>query len=171
MPSARQAWSKPLPRRPLRPARRQPEPRQRERGQRPEARPRAFRCAPADCGVEVTLYLRAKIGFCNCTAGVADDTELDRVGDVSLLSDRFVGLRESSVVHVGWMDGRSRVYDVTPIYGPRQPALAIAFNDKCDVIVATVVAGKEISAETERAALAFLNSDVVLRWARAELGV
>ena len=134
-------------------------------------RGRAFRCGPADCGVEVHLYLRAKIGFCNCAAGVADDTELDRVGDVSLLSDHFVGLRDSAVVTVGWMSGRSKVYDVQPAYGAHIPALAIAFNDKCDVIVATVVAGKQITAETEQAALAFLNSEAVLRWAKTELGV
>ena len=30
---------------------------------------KAFRCRASDCGVEVTLYLRAKIGFCNCTTG------------------------------------------------------------------------------------------------------
>src|SRR6266705_2510990 len=46
---------------------------------------KAFQCKVADCGVEVNLYLRAKIGFCNCTTGVADDEELDRVGDVGLL--------------------------------------------------------------------------------------
>src|SRR4051812_9799526 len=32
---------------------------------------RAFRCKAADCGSEVTLYLRAKLGLCNCTTGVA----------------------------------------------------------------------------------------------------
>lgn len=132
---------------------------------------RAFRCAPADCGVEVNLYLRAKIGFCNCASGVSDDAELDRVGDVSLLSDRFAGMRDSSIVTVGWMSGRSRLYDVAPSYGPHLPALAIAFNDKCDVIVATVIAGKEITADAERAALAFLNSEPVLKWAKTELGV
>ncbi|HEY7666139.1 MAG TPA: hypothetical protein VH934_23715, partial [Xanthobacteraceae bacterium] len=40
---------------------------------------RAFRCSAADCGIDITLYLRAKLGFCNCTTGVSDDTELDRV--------------------------------------------------------------------------------------------
>jgi hypothetical protein len=132
---------------------------------------RAFRCAPADCGVEINIYLRAKIGFCNCATGVADDAELDRVGDISLLSDRFAGKRDGQTVTVGWMSGRSRLYDVRPNYGSRLPALAIAVNDKCDVIVATVTAGKEISAEAERAALAFLNSVAVLTWAKTELGV
>ena len=39
-------------------------------------RGRAFQCKAADCGREVKLYLRAKIGFCNCATGVADDAEL-----------------------------------------------------------------------------------------------
>ena len=38
-----------------------------------------------DCGTAVTLYVRAKIGFCNCTTGVADDPELERIGDFELL--------------------------------------------------------------------------------------
>jgi hypothetical protein len=45
---------------------------------------RAFLCKAEDCGVEVDLYLRAKIGFCNCTTGVSDDEELERVADVTL---------------------------------------------------------------------------------------
>src|SRR5215831_8885475 len=44
----------------------------------------AFQCKAADCGADVNLYLRPKIGFCNCQTGVADDAELDRVGDVDL---------------------------------------------------------------------------------------
>ena len=48
-------------------------------------------------------------------------------------------------------------------------ALAIAFNDKCDVVVATVVANDMAAAE--RAALSFLNGDLVLRWAEKELGL
>src|SRR5262249_20090165 len=48
-------------------------------------RGRAFRCASADCGAEVTVYVRPKLGFCNCTTGVADDDELARVGDLALL--------------------------------------------------------------------------------------
>src|SRR5262249_39513256 len=42
---------------------------------------KAFVCRAADCGAEVTVYIRAKIGFCNCTTGVADDAELDRISD------------------------------------------------------------------------------------------
>src|SRR5215468_8423286 len=45
----------------------------------------AYQCKAADCGTEVNLYLRPKIGFCNCQTGVADDEELDRVSDVDLI--------------------------------------------------------------------------------------
>jgi hypothetical protein len=47
---------------------------------------RAFHCAARDCGTEIDIYVRAKIGFCNCTTGVADDEEIDRIGDVELVS-------------------------------------------------------------------------------------
>jgi len=50
---------------------------------------RAFRCA--SCG-EAELYVRPKIGFCNCDTGVADDEEVDRVADLDLISARFAPL-------------------------------------------------------------------------------
>src|SRR5216683_2124315 len=46
---------------------------------------RAFVCKPAECGVEVNVYLRPKIGFCKCATGVDDDDELERVGDLPLI--------------------------------------------------------------------------------------
>src|SRR5215510_2432446 len=54
---------------------------------------RAFRCGAAECGAGITVYIRPKIGFCNCTTGVADDAELDRVGDIELIGERFAPLR------------------------------------------------------------------------------
>jgi hypothetical protein len=130
---------------------------------------RAFRCDAADCGVDVNLYLRPKIGFCNCTDGVYDDNELDRVGDLELLGPQFSGLAEGRAISVGWMKGRSRAFTVAGPYRQRRSALAIAFNDKCDVVVATVTAAGDL-AKAEREALQFLNGERVLRWARAELG-
>jgi hypothetical protein len=132
---------------------------------------RAFQCRAGDCGAEVNLYLRPKLGFCNCATGVSDDTELDRVGDLELLSDKFEGLSEGRPISVGWMNGRSRPYQVAIRYGSPRTALAIAFNDKCDVVVATVVADRSRIPAAERAALAFLNGDLVLRWAERELGL
>jgi hypothetical protein len=52
----------------------------------------AFQCKAADCGIDVNFYLRPKIGFCNCQTGVADDEELDRVGDVDLIGSGRLAL-------------------------------------------------------------------------------
>jgi hypothetical protein len=130
----------------------------------------AFRCAPADCGTEVNLYLRAKIGFCNCSTGVADNDDLDRVSDLELYSDDFVGLSDGRPVSVGRMKGRSRLYHVTIPYAPPRDMWAIGFNDQCDVAVATVLADRDRLGEAEGLALDFLSSDPVQRWAAAELG-
>src|SRR5688572_30245476 len=50
---------------------------------------KAFRCKAADCGAEVAVYVRAKIGFCNCTTGVADDDELERLSDFRLMGEKI----------------------------------------------------------------------------------
>jgi hypothetical protein len=131
---------------------------------------RAFECRAADCGTDITLYLRPKLGFCNCTSGVSDDAELDRVGDLELISEKFAGLSEGRPITVSSMSGRSRAYQVEPRYGAILTAVAIAFNDKCDVMVATVIADRRFIAEVERAALDFLNSRPVLALAEAEFG-
>ena len=97
---------------------------------------RAFRCDPASCGAEAELYVRPKIGFCNCTTGVDSDDELERVADVELVSPRYSPLGAGRQIAVGWMNGRSRPYRVASL-GPATSALAVAFNERCDVIVAT----------------------------------
>jgi hypothetical protein len=130
---------------------------------------RAYRCPASGCGAEVSLYLRAKLGFCNCETGVADDAEVDRVADVELLGDRYAPAGDGRPIAVGWMKGRSRAYSLATAKGARR-VFAIAFNDKCDVIVATVVGERELPAGAEDAALAFLNGNQVLGWAKAELG-
>jgi hypothetical protein len=46
---------------------------------------KAFVCRAADCGSEVRVYVRAKLGFCNCATGVATDDDLDRMSDFDLV--------------------------------------------------------------------------------------
>jgi hypothetical protein len=128
---------------------------------------RAFHCRAADCGVDTNVYLRAKIGFCNCETGVADDAEVDRVADVDLLSPRYAPRAAGRQVAVGMLNGRSRRYDVEA----GQVALAVAVASKCDVVVATVVAERDLPPAAERAALDFLNGEVVGRWVTASLGL
>lgn len=129
---------------------------------------KAFRCAASDCGAEVSVYLRAKIGFCNCTTGVADDEELDRISDGSLLGDRVSPRGPGRPITVAWMKGRSRDYAID---GPYKSMLSIGFNDRCDAIVATAVHRQQNAEQIEPAVLAFLNSKTVLHWAELKLGL
>ena len=129
---------------------------------------KAFQCKASDCGAEVTVYIRAKIGFCNCTTGVADDNELDRISDFDLMGDHLTALGPGQPIAVAWMKGRSRGYVVG---APRASSvLSLAFNNRCDVVVATVVAG-DAPVEQEGAVLEFLNGDLMGRWAEAVLGL
>jgi hypothetical protein len=128
----------------------------------------AYQCKAADCGIEVNLYLRPKIGFCNCQTGVADDEELDRVSDIDLVGNEGSALGPGRPIAVHWMKGRSRGYRVGAPSG--KSVLSLAFNDRCDVIVATVIAGDDPVAQ-EAAVLKFLNGDQVLNWAKVVLGL
>jgi hypothetical protein len=132
---------------------------------------KAFRCNPADCGAEINLYIRAKIGFCNCATGVSDDDELNRLSDFSLMGDKLTALGPGHPIAVAWMTGRSRSYTAAGPYRARQSALAIAFNDHCDAIVATIVIGHDRPAVIEPGVMEFLNSKAILSWAEATLGL
>ncbi|HEY1474484.1 MAG TPA: hypothetical protein VGF53_10405 [Pseudolabrys sp.] len=132
---------------------------------------KAFQCRAADCGAEVNLYIRAKIGFCNCATGVSDDDELNRLSDFSLMGDKHSDLGPGHPIAVAWMKGRSRPYKVVSSFWPGQSALAVAFNDHCDAIVATVVVGHEQPAIIEPSVIEFLNSKTILHWAEVTLGL
>jgi hypothetical protein len=128
----------------------------------------AYQCKAADCGTKVDLYLRPKLGFCNCQTGVADDEELDRVGDVDIVGSKASALGPGRVIMVHGMKGRSRGYAVSA--PSAKSVLSLAFNNRCDVVVATVVGGDAPVAQ-EQAVLEFLNGDLVLRWAEQVLGL
>lgn len=133
---------------------------------------KAFRCAAADCGSEVALYVRPKIGFCNCTTGVADDDELDRVADFELFTPRQTPTGPGREISVGPMKGRSRGYLIAdPAVQSTKSMLAIAYNERCDVIVATVAMAHDQPAAIEQSAIEFLNGDTVMQWAALKLGL
>jgi hypothetical protein len=134
---------------------------------------KAFVCPPANCGVKVEVTIRPKIGFCNCSAGVYDDNELERVADTDLKSRKFRPLGAGHAIKVGWMYGRSRPYvainEETGVAGER--LLSVAFNDECDAVVALVALGDGDPAVIEPAALAFLNERPTVLWIKKELGL
>src|SRR3978361_1041690 len=116
---------------------------------------RAFRCASELCGDDVELYVRPKIGFCNCDSGVADDDEVDRVADLDLMSERFVPLQPGQITRIAGMPGRMRSYDLRMSDGARHNAVGIAVSRRCDLLVA-VARGKGDAAGVQRVALDFL---------------
>ncbi|MGO8914024.1 MAG: hypothetical protein ACLQDM_32555 [Bradyrhizobium sp.] len=124
---------------------------------------RAYRCETEACGGEVEVYVRPKIGFCNCDTGVADDDEVDRVADLDLMSERFVPLREGEVIRVADMPGRLRAYDLRMSDGSRHAAIGIAVSRRCDLMVA-VAKGAGAASDVQPVALDFLASDNMTRW-------
>ena len=124
---------------------------------------RAFRCGAVLCGGEVELYVRPKIGFCNCGAGVADDDEVDRVADLDLISERFVPLEPGKVVRLAEMPGRVRTYDLRMPDGSQNSAVGIAVSRRCDLLVA-VAQGKGSMPGLQHLALDFLASNNVTQW-------
>jgi hypothetical protein len=129
---------------------------------------RAFRCATELCGDDIEVYVRPKIGFCNCDSGVADDDEVDRVADLDLMSERFVALEPGKVIRIAGMAGRSRRYDLEMADGSRHSAVGIAVSRRCDLMVA-VAQVKGAASDVQRVALEFLGSNEIARWMTAAL--
>jgi hypothetical protein len=131
---------------------------------------KAFTCPPADCGVKVDVYVRPKIGFCNCSTGVSDDSELERVADTDLVSPKTRPSGASRPVKIGWMKGLARPYWVSDGEAS-ETLLSVAYNDECDVVVAVAALGDADPAVVEPKVIAFLNSNPMVLWAKKELGL
>src|SRR5215831_7732411 len=130
---------------------------------------KAFVCPAADCGGQVDLYVRPKIGFCNCATGVSDDAELERVADTELLRAKTRSLGAGRPIKVGWMRGLTRSYSASDgETGER--LVSIAYNDECDVVVAVARFAQGDPAVLEPAILNFLNTNTMVLWAKKELG-
>jgi hypothetical protein len=131
---------------------------------------RAFRCASCgEDGAGVELYVRPKIGFCNCDTGVADDDEVDRVADLDLISARFAPVEAGKAVRLADMAGRARLYDLKMSDGSQHAAIGIALSHRCDLLVAVAQGGTSPS-ELQREALEYLSSGEMHRWMLASLG-
>ena len=129
---------------------------------------KAFRCGAAACGAEVEVYVRPKIGFCNCDRGVADDDEVDRVADLDLMSQHFAPRAPGDVVGIAGMPGRIRAYDLKMSDGSRRTAIGVAVSRRCDLLVA-VAHAKGAPPELRRAALEFLASSKMTSWMTAAM--
>jgi hypothetical protein len=124
---------------------------------------RAYRCPAAACAGEVALFVRPKSGFCNCYNGVADDDEIDRIGDVDLHSPNFLPLAPGQVTQLGDRAGRMRAFRVATVGGSRQ-VLSIVVASRCNALVATVVSTGELAPAVERAVFDLLEGAPVQRF-------
>ena len=129
---------------------------------------RAFRCTSETCGEGNELYVRAKLGFCNCDTGVADDDEVDRVADLDLISPRFVPQPAGQVVRVAELPGRARAYELTMPDGLRHAAIGFALSRRCDLMVAVAQGGSDAGA-LQRAGREFLERHEMHQWMMAAL--
>lgn len=128
----------------------------------------AYRCERSRCGSDMELYMRPKIGFCNCSTGVADDDEVDRVADLDLISPRFKPLRGGEVIRVNGMAGRERAYELTMPDGSKRMAIGMAVSHRCDLMVA-VVQGSGDPAELHDKAVRMLSSPDVTAWMKTAM--
>jgi hypothetical protein len=129
---------------------------------------KAYQCKAADCGVEMTLYIRPKIGFCSATIGVADDNELARLSDFEFMNGASAAHGNGHVINVGWMKGRIRAYGPDPA---RATAFSIAYNNDSDALVATLVFNDAQPDDVEPAVVGFLDSEPMRRWVKSALGL
>jgi hypothetical protein len=130
----------------------------------------AFDCTAERCGHELHLYLRAKIGFCRCATGVSDDDEIERVADLDLIGLDYEPLASGHPVSAGIMTGRARLFAVVRPMRSALPVLTIALSNKCNAIVATVVAETDGQSPAEAQALDFLRGAAVQHWVETQQG-
>ena len=69
------------------------------------------------------------------------------------------------------MKGRSRAYAIAEPYRAPNSALAVAFNDRCDAIVATTLVAHDRPEAIEPSVIEFLNSEVIVHWAEVTLNL
>ena len=132
---------------------------------------KAFQCKAENCGVELSLYIRPKIGFCSNTTGVGDDNELERLSDFDFMNGAIVALGEGHEINVAWMKGRIRAYTIAGPNRTRTSAISIAYNNNSDALVATVILNDAQPNVVEPAVIEFLNEKTMLRWVAITLGL
>ena len=71
-----------------------------------------FDARPPIAASEVDLYLRAKIGFCNCASAI-DDEEVDRVADFDLIGGAHARSTPAGrSACIGWTDAAAAMRSV-----------------------------------------------------------
>jgi len=131
---------------------------------------RAFRCGSAACGGSVEVYVRPKLGFCNCSTGVAGDDEVDGVSDMDMISADFIPRRPGEPVSIGGMAGRTRAYTLRMPDGTTRAAAGFAMSHRCDLVVAASQGQAAGSLQAQRAITELLEAGPIAGWIMSLLG-
>lgn len=124
----------------------------------------SFACTSGACTHEVRLYARTKVGFCNCFGGVADDDEIDRIGDVDLHGEDYTATAPGAVTELGPMKGRARSFRTTLGLGATRRVVSIVVAADCKAVVATLVSDQEITPAIETSARTLLAQAPFQSW-------
>ena len=131
---------------------------------------RAFRCTSSACGGRLEVYLRPKIGLCNCATGVSGDAEVDAVSDVDLMSDDFMPLAKGDPVEFGGMKGISRPYQLKLPGGVVRRAAGMALQHRCDLVAAASLGDAAGTAQASAAFSALIERPDVTKWLLDQMG-
>ena len=129
---------------------------------------KAYTCDNAACPGGVKMYARTKVGFCNCYTGVANDDEIDRIGDVDLHGETYTPGAPGVVTSIGDLQGRKRSFRIDNRWTGTTHVLSIVVATDCKAIVATLVSSAPITAAEEHAAVAVLTEKPFQQWAAAQ---
>ena len=125
---------------------------------------KAYTCRAADCGANIDVYVRPKIGLCDCSRGVADDDDLERFSDIDLIDSRYRTFGPGRPISVASRQGRIRAYTLADSSRPTGTALTVAFHDRCDLVVATAVIAQHRAPGSAETVMRLLEGDIVWHW-------
>ena len=121
---------------------------------------RALRCDAAQCGEEILVYARVKAGMCDCIAGVADDEDLERVSDATLVSPRFSPASAGTELRFAGLEGRLRMYRTEG-----GAALAVlAGGRNCNALVAVATARNNLTSQSLESVRSLFETPLMARW-------
>jgi hypothetical protein len=133
-------------------------------------RGQAFRCVGPHCGVRTALYVRSKVGFCDCFNHVDDDDDVDRLTDFGLIGgDRVVPLGSGQPIAVAGRPARLRAFDLDARQGRRQ-AVSVVVATECQALVGMLVLDRNAAPAIETAALEVLGNALGSRSVASSVG-
>jgi hypothetical protein len=128
---------------------------------------RAFRCGAADCGEEILFFARVKLGLCDCTAGIADDEDLERVSDVSLIAPKVEPDAPGQGKVFAGMQGWTRSF-----HAPNgAPVVLVGGGRNCNAFVGMASARSTLSPAALSALDSLLNGPQMSRWILSAQGL